>query len=70
MKQTRRASFFESLVNTLSAFCLSLVVCRYLLPLMGYDTNWSDAGIITGVFTALSITRNYIIRRVFVWLGR
>lgn len=69
MRQSRRASFIESVLNTLSAFCLSLVVCRYLLPLFGYDTSWSDAGIITLVFTALSIVRNYIIRRLFVWIG-
>ena len=69
MMQSRRSSFFESVINTLSAFCLSLVVCRYLLPVFGFETSWRDASIITLVFTALSVIRNYIIRRVFVWIG-
>jgi membrane protein required for beta-lactamase induction len=65
MTQSRRASFIESCANTCSAAILSFVIAWAIYAALdGLASGWI-ALTTTIVLTAVSIGRNYIIRRIF-----
>lgn len=66
--QSKKASFYESLANTLSGFILSIFVGYFVFPLFGMPQSLMSTVWITAVFTVVSIMRNYVIRRVFNFL--
>lgn len=66
--QSKRASFYESLFNTLSGFLLSLIVGYFLYPLFGMPQSFNSSFWITVIFTIISIVRNYGCRRLFNYL--
>lgn len=66
--QSKRASLFESLFNTLSGFLLSLIVGYFLYPLFGMPQSLNSSFWITIIFTVISIMRNYGSRRLFNYL--
>ena len=63
--QTRRHSLIESTVNTGSGFLVSYAIGFVILPLFGHSFGAIDLGWITLVYTAASVIRNYLIRRLF-----
>ena len=70
-EQTKKGSLLEMLLNTGSGFLVSLAVWEYgIKPLLQAGTLTIENSIyITLIFTAISIMRGYIWRRVFVkWL--
>ena len=60
--QTQRASAIEAWTNGLVGFALSWVLMTVWL---NYPLEPTDSFIVTISFTALTITRSYIIRRLF-----
>ena len=73
-KQSRWQSVGESAANTALGFGLSMLVWKYIaapmLDFLGGDySNWDSTLYITLLFTAVSFGRNYIIRRLHIWLG-
>lgn len=66
--QTKKASFYESLANTLSGFFISLLLAYYVFPLFGMPKSMESSFWIVVIFTVSSIGRNYVIRRVFNFL--
>jgi len=64
--QSKKKSFIESLVNTGSGLLISyiaqVIIFKYFL---GVEVEFAENLFILGVFTAISLTRNYIIRRIF-----
>lgn len=67
MSQSRRHSFLEAWLNTLSGFVLSLLLGHFLFPAMGWKLTFGDNLTVTGVYTVVSIARTYCWRRAFNW---
>lgn len=63
--QTRTQSALEMAANYASAYVIAFVANCIVLPMLGYPVNLKDAGIITFIFTCISIARSYIWRRIF-----
>ena len=65
MKQTKKQSFTESLVNTITGFTISLASTFLIFPLVGFESSFKINFIVTIYFTLISVLRNYLIRRFF-----
>jgi hypothetical protein len=63
--QTKIDSLMESLTNTLIGFGLSFVVWALVARAYGIPMNWATNLQITGIFTVVSIARQYVLRRLF-----
>lgn len=70
MNQSRTQSALETTLNIGSGYLLAMVTQAMLYPLYGINTNvYQDAGI-AAVFTAVSLVRSYVWRRIFNRLGQ
>lgn len=65
MTQSRKASLVEAIINTAVGYGISVLTYAIVMPLLGYDTSLTENVILVGIFSAISIVRNYIIRRWF-----
>jgi uncharacterized membrane protein len=63
--QTRRQSLLEVLVSTALGLSISTATNFYALPLFGFEVSMHQAGAMAVLFTALSLIRSYIVRRLF-----
>lgn len=66
MSQTRKGSIIENLCNTLSGIVLATIIAELLFPLYGVQLKTTSIVSMNLVFTAVSIIRGYVWRRVFV----
>jgi len=58
-------SAIEAVTSTAAGFLVSLALTFTVLPAFGYPVTASHAWGITAIYTAASIVRGYIIRRLF-----
>ena len=65
MKQTKRKSLIESVVQTIIGLGTSILIQIVLYPIMGIPVTFSQNLIITLVFFIVSIIRGYFVRRIF-----
>lgn len=65
MKQSRLGSFVEAWVNILVGFGIAMAANALVLPQFGFHVTASQNFWITVIFTAISLVRSYILRRVF-----
>ena len=65
MKQTRRKSLIETVVQTVIGLGTSILLQVILYPVMGIPVTIQQNLIITLVFFLVSIVRGYIVRRIF-----
>lgn len=63
--QSRRLSAVEAIASTAIGFAVSLVLTFTVLPAFGYAVTAPDALGITTIYTAASIARAYMVRRIF-----
>jgi polyferredoxin len=63
--QTRRVSAIETIVSTAAGFLVSLLLTFTVLPSFGYAVTSGHAWGITAIYTAASLLRGYVVRRVF-----
>jgi len=70
MSQTRWQSFLEVNANTAVGFVVSWVATPPIFWAFGYDAGAGKALGITLAYTALSMARQWFIRRYFNGLGR
>lgn len=68
-QQTRKMSAVESVANTAFGFGISVLTYAIVMPLLGYATTMTENVIMVTVFSIISMVRNYIVRRVFTWIG-
>lgn len=68
--QSRIMSVFESIINVLIGYLVSVAANILILPLFGYDVTIADSFAIGLAFTAVSLIRSYVLRRAFNWLER
>lgn len=63
-KQTRLESFIEAWINVAIGFVINFAGNWFILPLVGFTTlSVKDNFIIGFLFTIISVTRQYVIRR-------
>lgn len=65
MTQSRIDSLMESLTNTAIGFFVSLGTWIGVAWGYGIPMTWSISLSITGIFTVVSIIRQYVLRRLF-----
>jgi len=65
MKQSKRKSFVESIIQTIIGLGTSILIQVILYPIMGIPVTFFQNIIITSVFFAVSIVRGYFVRRIF-----
>lgn len=65
MAQTRKHSLFESIVNVLIGYGVAVGSQILIFPMFGMYVPISDNLLIGLWFTAISIVRSYMVRRVF-----
>lgn len=63
--QSRAMSFVEALANVIVGFLLALLTQIVAFPLIGLQVSATDNLLIGGIFTAVSIMRSFILRRLF-----
>ena len=69
MKQTKRHSLIESLVNILIGYFTALFSQFLIFPLFDINIPLSDNLLIGLYFTIISLIRSYLVRRYFNNLG-
>ncbi len=65
MKQTRRGSLAESVVNIIIGYFVALASQLAIFPLFGIHVAFRDNIMIGLYFTVISIIRSYMLRRYF-----
>ena len=65
MSQTKWQSFKEANTQTLVGFGVGLASQLVIFPLVGLDVPFTDNLIIGAWFTLISVTRGYVVRRIF-----
>ncbi len=70
MTQSRTHSAIETITNTTVGFGLALATQLVVFPAMGLPVTFAGNLKITAIFTAVSIARGYVLRRVFNWVAR
>jgi hypothetical protein len=65
LKQSRRMSLLESLVNVLVGYGVAVITQMLVFPLFGLVASVSQNLSLGLVFTVISLIRSYLLRRVF-----
>jgi hypothetical protein len=65
MIQSRFMSLVESITNVLVGFGVAILTQALVFPLFGIHVTMGDHVAIGGVFTAVSLIRGYLLRRLF-----
>ena len=63
--QSRRNSACEAVTNVAIGYLVSVLANVLILPLFGYNVTIGDSFAIGLAFTAVSLARSYVLRRVF-----
>jgi hypothetical protein len=63
--QPRTASLAEAVTNVLVGYLLALATQRLVNPLFGIATTLAADSLIALIFTAVSLVRSYLLRRLF-----
>lgn len=63
--QTKLNSILESISNTAIGLITTLIFSPFIYNMVGMVYTYSQLGLVTILFTLLSIVRGYIIRRFF-----
>lgn len=63
--QTRRMSLFETVTNTVIGLVISYVSNHFIFATLGIAVTVHQNLIMVGFFTAISIVRGYVLRRMF-----
>jgi hypothetical protein len=65
MAQSRLMSLVESLTNVCVGFVLAVLTQLAALPWFGVHLSVTGNFMLGGIFTAVSVTRSYVLRRLF-----
>jgi len=66
--QRRKHSLAEAALNTASGFCISYITGLIVFPAFGFHVSAAQNSWIVGIFTVISVARNYVWRRTFNWM--
>jgi len=65
MRQSKRMSFLESLINVTVGYGVAVSAQIAIFPMFDLEVPLSDNLAIGAIFTAISIVRSYTLRRIF-----
>jgi hypothetical protein len=65
MTQTRLQSLYEALLNILIGFTINFIANMVILPHVGFNISMATNFYIGGLYTLISLVRQYAIRRWF-----
>jgi len=65
--QSKRQSLLEANANTFVGLAISYGISFLVYPLLGMGGDYVTYGAATAIFTLVSISRNYALRRAFNW---
>lgn len=65
MKQSKKNSIFESIIQTVVGLITSILIQLILYPFLNIPVTFFQNLIITSVFFIVSIFRGYVVRRIF-----
>jgi hypothetical protein len=65
MKQSRRMSLIEAIANVVVGYGLAVLTQIMVFPIFGLQASLGDTLALGLIFTAISIGRSYVLRRVF-----
>ena len=63
--QSKKDSLIESLTSTTIGWLIGVILNMLVLPLFDYDVSLTDGVLISIIFTAVSVVRSYVVRRIF-----
>lgn len=63
--QSRKHSLLESVTNVIVGYALAVFTQTLIFPLFGVYLHFAENLAIAGVFTAISVVRSYVLRRIF-----
>jgi uncharacterized membrane protein (DUF485 family) len=63
--QSRKRSALEAVANVAIGFLVAVAANLIVLPAFGYPVTVADSFGIGMIFTAVSLARSYIVRRLF-----
>lgn len=67
--QSQRISMAETACGTAIGYAVAVATQIVVLPWFGFRPEFGDNLRIAAVFTAVSLVRGYVVRRVFNWVG-
>lgn len=70
MAQSRALSLVEAIANVVAGYGIAVGVQLAVFPVYGLAVRFTDTLGIGAVFTAVSIVRSYLMRRLFERLAR
>lgn len=65
MSQSKRQSLFESIINIAVGIGVSFAAQLIMFPALGIAVRLDQNIAITAAFTAVSLVRSYLLRRLF-----
>jgi hypothetical protein len=65
VSQSRTMSFVEAVANVVVGYLLAVATQFAVFPAFGLAVSLGDNLLIGGVFTAVSLVRSFVLRRVF-----
>ena len=65
MRQSKRMSLLESLINVAVGYGVAVSAQVLVFPMFGLEVALADNLVIGAIFTGISIVRSYTLRRVF-----
>lgn len=69
MRQSRRMSAVEALTSTAIGYGVAVATNAVVLPAFGFPVSVGQSFVIGAIFTAVSLARGYLVRRLFDRLG-
>lgn len=69
MAQSRAMSLVEAVTNVVVGFGVAVAVQLAVFPVYGLAVRVTDTLGIGAIFTAVSIVRSYLLRRLFEWIA-
>ena len=63
--QTKRQSLIETLTSVFVGWLIGVILNMLVLTLFDYDVSLTDGVLISIIFTAVSVVRSYVVRRIF-----
>ena len=67
--QTKKGSMIEALVNVIIGYSVAVGSQMVVFPLLGIEVAVHQNFLIGGIFTIISLTRSYVLRRLFTTMG-
>lgn len=63
--QSKKDSLIESLTSTTIGWLIGVILNLTVLPLFDYNITVVDSSLVSLIFTAVSVARGYVVRRIF-----